>query len=74
MKPDTGVRWAPHELIGELVEDPSTGRVGRLVAVLEHIDRETNSVVRVEAHVRPVDGSGREWTANANDLVAADGS
>ncbi|GAB2883004.1 hypothetical protein GCM10022245_17950 [Streptomyces mayteni] len=30
VRPDTGVRWAGHELIGELVEDPSTGRVGRV--------------------------------------------
>ncbi|WP_165953866.1 hypothetical protein [Streptomyces sp. 8K308] len=42
---------------------------------LQHIDRETDRVEYVEAHMRPVDGSGREWTASADDLVVlADGS
>ncbi|MFD5317492.1 hypothetical protein [Streptomyces sp. NPDC127098] len=75
MSPDTGVRWTGHALMGLLVEDPATGRVGRLAAVLEHVDRPGNRVVLAEAHVRPVDGSGIEWTADAAKLRAvADGS
>ncbi|GAB2880859.1 hypothetical protein [Streptomyces mayteni] len=70
MRPDTGVRWVGHALVGELVADPATGRVGRLAAVLEHVDRATDRVVLAEAHVRPVDGSGIEWTADATRLTA----
>ncbi|TDC09648.1 hypothetical protein E1265_32065 [Streptomyces sp. 8K308] len=67
----TGItlRWGRHELMGQLVTDPTTGRVGRLDGVLEHVARGAGRVLRVEAHMRPVDGSGVEWTADANALV-----
>ncbi|MFD5316144.1 hypothetical protein [Streptomyces sp. NPDC127098] len=57
MSPDTAVRRVGHELAGQLVTDPATGRV-----------------LQAEAHVRPVDGSGMEWTADASVLepVVAD--
>ncbi|GAB2922089.1 hypothetical protein [Streptomyces mayteni] len=71
VRPDTGVRWVRHPLIGALVADPATGRVGRLAAVLEHVDRPSDRVVSAEAHVRPLDGSGVEWTADATRLTAA---
>ncbi|MDT0323352.1 hypothetical protein [Streptomyces millisiae] len=64
------LRWGRHELMGQLVTDPTTGRVGRLDGVLEHVARGTGRVLRVEAHLRPVDGSGVEWTADAGALVA----
>ncbi|GAB2900107.1 hypothetical protein [Streptomyces mayteni] len=68
----TGIslRWGTHELMGQLVTDPTTCRVGRLDGVLEHVARETGQVLHVEAHMRPVDGSGMEWTADAAALVS----
>ncbi|TDC04696.1 hypothetical protein E1265_35810 [Streptomyces sp. 8K308] len=68
---DVVLRWGTHELIGERVTDAS-GRVGRLAAVLEQVVRRTGVTVRTEAHLRPVDGSGWEWTADVDDLTRAE--
>ncbi|TDC67776.1 hypothetical protein [Streptomyces hainanensis] len=54
--------------MGQLVTDP-TGRVGRLDGVLHHVARETGRVLHTEAHIRPVDGSGIEWTADVTLLT-----
>ncbi|TDC76275.1 hypothetical protein [Streptomyces hainanensis] len=70
MNHDICLRWGTHELIGVRVRD-STGRVGRLDAVLEYVARGTDRIVRREAHLRPVDGSGWEWTAEADELTRA---
>ena len=72
----TNLRWGTHTLMGQLVTDPATGRVGRLDGVLEFVAAGSGRVERVEAHMRPVDGSGREWTASADVLtpVVADDS
>ncbi|GAB2880691.1 hypothetical protein [Streptomyces mayteni] len=70
MTVEIALRWGGHELMGQLVTDPTTGRVGRLDGVLEHVARESGRVLHAEAHMRPVDGSGREWTADATVLTA----
>ncbi|WP_165956310.1 hypothetical protein [Streptomyces hainanensis] len=43
--------------------------MGRLAAVLEYVADRTGLVVRAEAHLRPVDGGGWEWTADAGCLT-----
>mgnify|MGYP001404122501 CR=1 FL=1 len=63
------VRWGRHDLMGQRVVDEA-GRVGRLGSVVEYTDRTTNRVLRREAHLRPTDGSGWEWTADADTLRA----
>ncbi|TDC19082.1 hypothetical protein E1265_24525 [Streptomyces sp. 8K308] len=71
MTQDIALRWGTHELMGERVTDPTTGRVGRLDGVLEHVARATGRVVLAEAHMRPLDGSGRVWTASVTLLTRA---
>ncbi|GAB2929506.1 hypothetical protein [Streptomyces mayteni] len=68
--PGTRTRWARHPLMGQLVTDPATGKVGRLDGVLEFVANSSGRVVAAEAYVRPVDGSGWEWTARPDLLVA----
>ncbi|WP_461034780.1 hypothetical protein [Streptomyces mayteni] len=64
------LRWGVHELAGERVVDQA-GRVGTLGGVLEHTDRATGNLLRREAHLRPVDGSGWEWVTDADTLRRA---
>ncbi|GAB2882739.1 hypothetical protein [Streptomyces mayteni] len=68
--PGTRTRWAAHALMGHLVTDPATGRVGRLDGVLEFVANGSGRVIAAEAHIRPVDGSGWEWKARPDVLVA----
>lgn len=72
MNDNTFMRWTDHDLIGQLVTDQATGRIGTLAAVARYISRETGRTVRAVAHLRPIDGSGREWTANPANLTPAD--
>lgn len=67
------VRSIGHELIGQQVKDRVTGRVGKLGAVYRYVNAFTGRVVRDEAHLRPADGSGWEWIADARNLIRADG-
>lgn len=63
------LRSVEHELLGRRVRDQGSGRVGKVGAVFRHTNAFTGRVVRDEAHLRPVDGSGWEWTANMADLT-----
>ncbi|GAB2916837.1 hypothetical protein [Streptomyces mayteni] len=70
MSEGTRTRWAAHALMGHLVTDPATGKAGRLDGVLQFVAKGSGRGVAAEAHVRPVDGSGWEWKANVDTLVA----
>lgn len=66
------IREVEHELLGVRVKDQAEGRVGKLCAVYQYVNASTDRVMREEAHLRPVDGSGWEWTARVADLAPAD--
>ncbi|MCJ1677056.1 hypothetical protein MTF65_06795 [Streptomyces sp. APSN-46.1] len=57
-----------HRLLGRDVAHPETGRRGNVVAVLVYTSKTTDKVIRRVAHMRPADGSGREWTADPRSL------
>ncbi|MFJ7205235.1 hypothetical protein ACIQWR_17035 [Streptomyces sp. NPDC098789] len=60
---DTG-----HRLLGQDVAHPSSGRRGTVGAVLIYVSKLTDRPVRKVAHMRPLDHSGREWTADPDTL------
>ncbi|MFI5763924.1 hypothetical protein ACIA8F_23665 [Streptomyces sp. NPDC051563] len=69
--------WAPdhhlaeitvHPLIGREVAHLATGRKGTVGLVLEHRSKIGNRLIRTVAHMRPLDASGREWTAEVEEL------
>ncbi|MEW1798247.1 MULTISPECIES: hypothetical protein [Streptomyces] len=60
---DTG-----HRLLGRDVIHPTTGRLGTVGAVLIYVSKLTDRPVSKVAHVRPMDRSGREWTADPDTL------
>ncbi|MFD9480946.1 hypothetical protein [Streptomyces nojiriensis] len=60
---DTG-----HRLLGQDVEHPASGRRGTVGAVLIYASKLTSRPVRKVAHMRPLDHSGREWTADPDTL------
>ncbi|MDD9377867.1 hypothetical protein M8Z33_14595 [Streptomyces sp. ZAF1911] len=60
---DTG-----HRFLGQDVEQPASGRRGTVGAVLIYVSRLTGRPVRKVAHMRPLDHSGREWTADPDTL------
>ncbi|TLQ45046.1 hypothetical protein [Streptomyces marianii] len=60
---DTG-----HRLLGQGVAHPASGRRGTVGAVLIYISKLTGRPVRKVAHMRPMDHSGREWTADPDTL------
>lgn len=68
---DTHLECVQHRLAGREVIDPSTGRRGILGSVLVERSRATDRVVKRTAHLRPVDGSGWEWTADPRTLKPA---
>ncbi|MGH8918784.1 MAG: hypothetical protein ACRD0H_10710 [Actinomycetes bacterium] len=60
---DTG-----HRFLGQDVAHPASGRRGTVGAVLIYISKLTGRPVRKVAHMRPMDQSGREWTADPDTL------
>ncbi|WP_406183907.1 hypothetical protein [Streptomyces sp. NBC_01006] len=60
---DTG-----HRLLGQDVAHPASGRRGTVGAVLIYASKLTGRPVRKVAHMRPLDHSGREWTADPDTL------
>ncbi len=57
-----------HRLIGRAVAHLETGRKGTVSLVLEHRARTSNRLIKTVAHMRPLDSSGREWTADVEEL------
>lgn len=60
---DTG-----HRLLGQDVTHPTSGRHGTVGAVLIYVSKLTGRPVRKVAHMRPMDHSGLEWTADPDTL------
>ncbi|MER8096482.1 hypothetical protein [Streptomyces goshikiensis] len=60
---DTG-----HRFLGQDVAHPASGRRGTVGAVLIYVSKLTGRPVRKVAHMRPLDHSGREWTADPDTL------
>ncbi|WP_371616046.1 hypothetical protein [Streptomyces sp. NBC_00454] len=60
---DTG-----HRLLGQDVAHPASGRRGTVGAVLIYVSKLTDRPARKVAHMRPLDHSGREWTADPDTL------
>ncbi len=57
-----------HQLLGREVAQPSSGRRGTVGTVLIYTSKITGKVVKKVAHMRPMDDSGREWTADPGSL------
>lgn len=57
-----------HRLLGREVADLTSGRRGTVALVLEHRGKATGKVLRTEAHMRPLDRSGLEWTSDPATL------
>ncbi|MFE1787186.1 hypothetical protein ACFW7J_02080 [Streptomyces sp. NPDC059525] len=57
-----------HPLLGQEVAQPSSGRRGTVGTVLIYTSKITGRVVKRVAHMRPLDDSGREWTADPGSL------
>ncbi|MGC4947226.1 hypothetical protein ACLQ2N_13645 [Streptomyces sp. DT224] len=57
-----------HQLLGREVVQPSSGRRGTVATVLIYTSKTTDKVVKRVAHMRPMDDSGREWTADPGSL------
>lgn len=57
-----------HRLMGREVAHLATGRRGTVGLVLEYRAKKTNKLIRRVAHMRPLDASGKEWTANPQEL------
>ncbi|GAA0285759.1 hypothetical protein GCM10010302_25030 [Streptomyces polychromogenes] len=57
-----------HRLLGRAVAQPSSGRRGTVGTVLIYTSKVSNRVVKTVAHMRPLDDSGREWTADPGTL------
>ncbi|MEU3426173.1 hypothetical protein [Streptomyces gardneri] len=57
-----------HRLLGREVAQPSSGWRGTVGTVLVYISKTTDKVVKRVAHMRPMDESGREWTADPGSL------
>ncbi|MDH6538000.1 hypothetical protein [Streptomyces sp. SPB4] len=57
-----------HQLLGREVTQPSSGQRGTVGTVLTYASKISNRVVKRVAHMRPLDNSGREWTADPGTL------
>ncbi|MEV6957475.1 hypothetical protein [Streptomyces sp. NPDC051183] len=57
-----------HPLVGREVIHPATGRTGTVGTVLVRTSKATGRTISRTAHMRPLDGSGREWTADPREL------
>ncbi|MCY0961488.1 hypothetical protein [Streptomyces sp. H27-H5] len=59
---------AEHLLLGRQVIHLATERTGTVGTVLTRTSKSTGKVIDQTAHMRPLDGSGREWTADPREL------
>ncbi|MFE4635029.1 hypothetical protein ACFRJ1_16865 [Streptomyces sp. NPDC056773] len=59
---------ADHRLIGREVVHLATGRKGTVGLVLQYRTKVTDRLIKTVAYVRPLDSSGREWTADVGEL------
>ncbi|MFF4646758.1 hypothetical protein [Streptomyces sp. NPDC001389] len=59
---------ASHRLLGREVVHLETGRKGTVGLVLQHRAKTTDALIKTVAHMRPLDSSGREWTAEVEGL------
>ncbi|MFD4241159.1 hypothetical protein ACFWP3_06090 [Streptomyces sp. NPDC058525] len=57
-----------HRLSGREVAHLATGRKGVVSLILEHRAKISGRLIRTVAHMRPLDSSGREWTAEVEEL------
>ncbi len=57
-----------HRLLGREVAQLQSGRRGTVGLILEYRTKATGKLIRSVAHMRPLDGSGREWTSDPADL------
>ncbi|WP_326594314.1 hypothetical protein [Streptomyces sp. NBC_01294] len=57
-----------HHLLGREVIHPATERTGTVGTVFIRTSKVTGKPVGRTAHMRPMDGSGREWTADPREL------
>ncbi|MGP3636867.1 hypothetical protein ACTU45_26515 [Streptomyces sp. 24-1644] len=57
-----------HRLVGREVIHCATGRTGTVGTVLVRTSKVTGRTISRTAHMRPLDGSGREWTADPKEL------
>lgn len=57
-----------HRLLGREVIHPATRRTGTVATVLIRTSKTTGKMISQTAHMRPLDTSGREWTADPRDL------
>ncbi|MDD9383097.1 hypothetical protein M8Z33_41925 [Streptomyces sp. ZAF1911] len=57
-----------HRLLGHEVIHPATQRTGTVATVLIRTSKTTGKRVSQTAHMRPLDTSGREWTADPREL------
>lgn len=57
-----------HHLLGREVIHAATERTGTVGTVFIRTSRSTGKTVGRTAHMRPTDGSGREWTADPREL------
>ncbi|MFD3329623.1 hypothetical protein [Streptomyces sp. NPDC058701] len=60
---------AGHPLAGREVIHPATGRTGTVGTLLVRTAKATGRTISRTAHMRPLDGSGREWTADPKELA-----
>ncbi|MFG2618016.1 hypothetical protein ACGFXC_10350 [Streptomyces sp. NPDC048507] len=59
---------ANHRLLGREVARTATGQRGTVGMVLEYRSKQTGRVIKTVAHMRPLDSSGKEWTASPREL------
>ncbi|MFD9621866.1 hypothetical protein ACFWB2_31960 [Streptomyces virginiae] len=59
---------ADHRLIQREVAHLATGRKGTVGLVLAYHAKQSGRLVRTVAHMRPLDNSGKEWTADPDEL------
>ncbi|MGO4462601.1 hypothetical protein AB4039_35735 [Streptomyces sp. M-16] len=57
-----------HRLLGREVIHPATERTGTVGSVYIRTSKPTGNEVGRTAHMRPLDRSGREWTADPREL------
>ncbi|MGW6412903.1 hypothetical protein ACWF95_38005 [Streptomyces vinaceus] len=57
-----------HRLLGREVIHLPTGRTGTVGTVYVRTSKLAGRTISWTAHMRPLDGSGREWTADPREL------
>ncbi|WP_371619945.1 hypothetical protein [Streptomyces sp. NBC_00454] len=58
-----------HRLLGREVIHPATQRTGTVATVYVRTSKLTGRTISRTAHMRPLDSSGREWTADPAALT-----